>query len=178
MIALLFSVSACDRSAQMPSASSTSFEPLHASSTASSTAPSTASSTSAAVAGVEIRNGAKSGSVEIVAHEAISLDARLFVERETETGAFLPVYLDMDSMKLVESCGEKIGACVSLDIGHTLKPVPWSGASCSSQCNLACGLNFLHSGSHRFVVVSCDGKQRFEGPRFDLRYPPSLFRIY
>lgn len=118
---------------------------------------------------VEVRNGATPGSVEIVAHEAVSLDAKLLVERATDTGTFELTPLDLDSMKLVESCSDKIGPCVSLDAGRILKPVPWSGMSCSSQCNGNCDKNIPREGRHRFVVVTCDGKQRFEGPVFEMR---------
>lgn len=117
---------------------------------------------------VEVRNGATPGSLEIVAHDAISLDAKLIVERATSTGGFEPVPLDLDSMRLVESCSDKIGTCVALEAGRTLKPVPWSGMSCSSQCNQTCDKNVYRAGRHRFVVVACDGKQRFEGPVFEM----------
>lgn len=118
---------------------------------------------------VEVKNGAKPGSVEVIVHEAISLDAKLLVERVTDTGGFEPVpSLDLDAMKLVESCGEKIGTCVALEPGRTVRPVPWSGMSCSSQCNGNCDKNVPREGRHRFVVVSCDGTQRFAGPVFEM----------
>jgi hypothetical protein len=49
-----------------------------------------------------------------------------------------------------------------------LRPVPWSGMSCSSQCNGNCDRNYPLFGRFRFVVVSCDGATRFEGPVFEL----------
>jgi hypothetical protein len=119
---------------------------------------------------VIVRNGAKPGEVEIVARTKIELDARLFVEHQLKDGRWESVLgLDLDSMKLVESCAEKIGACISLDANRVLRPVRWSGMSCSSQCNGSCDKNVHRAGMpHRFVVTSCDGKQRFEGPPFDL----------
>jgi hypothetical protein len=57
---------------------------------------------------VVVRNGAKPGEVEIVAQAKIELDARLFVEHQLKDGRWEPVLgLDLDSMKLVETCGEK-----------------------------------------------------------------------
>ncbi|MGZ3451814.1 MAG: hypothetical protein ACXWUG_20680 [Polyangiales bacterium] len=119
---------------------------------------------------VLVRNGAKPGEVEIVAQSAVELDARLFVEHQLKDGHWEPlVGLDLDSMKLVESCAQKVGACVSLEAKRVLRPVPWSGMSCSSQCNGSCDKNVYRAGMpHRFVVTTCDGKERFEGPAFDL----------
>lgn len=119
---------------------------------------------------VVVRNGSKPGEVEIVARAKVDLDARLFVEQQLKDGKWEPVRgLDLDSMKLVESCAEKIGACISLEANRILHPVRWSGMSCSSQCNGSCDKNFHRAGMpHRFVVTACDGKQRFEGPPFEL----------
>jgi hypothetical protein len=118
---------------------------------------------------VIVRNASQSGAVEIVAQAPVQLDANLIVERQTKDGGWEPlIHLDLDSMKLVETCGEKVGACVSLDAGRTLRPVPWSGMSCSSQCNDSCNKNVPRTGIHRFVVKTCDGAERFEGPPFDM----------
>jgi hypothetical protein len=121
---------------------------------------------------VVVRNGASPGSLEIEARAAVELDARLIVERQTKDGGWEPLAnLDLDSLKLVEACTDKPGACVTLAAGRTLRPVPWSGMSCSSQCNGTCDKNVQREGRHRFVVQTCDGKARFEGPPFEL--PPS-----
>lgn len=76
-------------------------------------------------------------------------------------------------MRLVESCAAKTGSCLTLRAGDLLRPVPWSGFSCSSQCNLNCDKNFHYSKARfRFVVKSCDGAQRFEGAVFELPAVP------
>ena len=84
-----------------------------------------------------------------------------------DDGSVVPLEsLDQDSMKHVTSCG--VSACVRID-ERGLRPVPWTGMSCSSQCNHACDKNrWFGGGRFRFVVTSCDGKSRFEGPIFEL----------
>jgi hypothetical protein len=116
-----------------------------------------------------VKNGAKPGEVEIVASSTLELDARLDVEQQVKDGHWEPLLgLDLGSMKLVESCSQKVGACVTLEAKRVLHPVPWSGMSCSSQCNGNCDKNVHRGGTHRFVVTTCDGKERFEGPAFEL----------
>jgi hypothetical protein len=61
--------------------------------------------------------------------------------------------------------------CVRVD-DRGLRPVAWSGMSCSSQCNHSCDKNVRLHGHYRFVVRSCDGKTRFEGPVFELPKTP------
>jgi hypothetical protein len=140
----------------------------------SDSAPETAPSThptqfpSASAPAVEIRNGPNPGSLELVAHGTVELDAELIVEQQLGDGSFQPVRnLDLGEMKLVASCDQPIKACVSVD-ERGLRPVAWSGMSCSSQCNHSCDKNVRLYGRHRFVVKSCDGKARFEGPVFEM----------
>jgi hypothetical protein len=53
-----------------------------------------------------------------------------------------------------------------IEITH-LEPVPWSGMSCSSQCNGTCDKNGpLPAGDYRLVVTSCDGATTFTGEAF------------
>lgn len=60
-------------------------------------------------------------------------------------------------------------ACLELAIGDTLTPVPWSGMSCSSQCNSTCKKNTpLPVGDYRLVVTTCDLATTFRGPAFHL----------
>lgn len=117
---------------------------------------------------VEIRNGANPGSLELAVHGTVDLDPELIVEQQLSDGSFQPLQnLDLGSMKLVTSCDQQIKACVRVD-EQGLRPVPWSGMSCSSQCNHSCDKNVRLYGRYRFVVRSCDGKTRFEGPVFEL----------
>jgi hypothetical protein len=100
------------------------------------------------------------------------LATELIVERQLGDGSFEPVQnLDLSSMKLVTSCDQRINTCVRVDESG-LRPLPWSGMSCSSQCNRSCDKNVRLHGRFRFVVTSCDGKTRFEGPVFELPKTP------
>jgi len=120
---------------------------------------------------VEVRNGPSPGSVEIRATEAVDLAPELMVEQQRNDGTFeLLIGLDVDSMKLVTSCDQHVGRCVRVD-ERGLRPVPWTGMSCSSQCNHICRSNVPRSGRFRFVVTTCDGRQRFVGPVFELHAP-------
>jgi hypothetical protein len=117
---------------------------------------------------VEIHNGQVAGSLEVVAHQTVELAPELIVEKQLTDGSFQPLQnLDLGSMKLVTSCDPKIDGCVKVG-ERGLRPLPWSGMSCSSQCNHSCDKNVRLYGRYRFVVKSCDGKTRFEGPVFEL----------
>ena len=100
--------------------------------------------------------------------KTVELDPELIVEQQLSDGSFQPLQnLDLGSMKLVTSCDQQIKACVRVD-ERGFRPVPWSGMSCSSQCNHSCDKNVRLYGRYRFVVRPCDGKTRFEGPVFEL----------
>jgi hypothetical protein len=121
---------------------------------------------------VEVRNGSNPGSLELRVNGMVELDPELIVERQLSDGSFQPVQnLDLGSMKLVTSCDQRVGMCVRVD-DRGLRPVAWSGMSCSSQCNHSCDKNVRLHGRYRFVVRSCDGKARFEGPVFELPKTP------
>lgn len=80
-------------------------------------------------------------------------------------------------LDMVETCDRSRPeeACTDLRAGAVLTLVPWNGMSCSGQCNEACNLNsYVGPGTFRFVVRSCDGKQRWEGPAFVLPAEPPL----
>jgi hypothetical protein len=118
---------------------------------------------------IEVRNGPTPGSVEIIAvRGTVSLAPELIVEQQLDDGSFRSLLnLDLGSMKLVASCDQEANACVTID-ERGLRPVSWSGMSCSSQCNKTCDKNVRLHGHFRFVVRSCDGSRRFEGPVFEL----------
>jgi hypothetical protein len=71
-------------------------------------------------------------------------------------------------VELIEACGRPAPRCVRLEPGARLRPPAWSGWLCSAQCPATtnCKKNPYASGTHRFVVTSCDGTQRFAGPAF------------
>ncbi|MGJ4953954.1 hypothetical protein [Bradyrhizobium sp. HKCCYLS20291] len=129
-----------------------------------------------ASAAVEIRNGPTPGELELRAHGTVELAPELIVEEQRADGRFERVlYLDRDGtregMRLVASCAQRPRTCVTID-ERGLRPVPWSGMSCSSQCNRRCDKNVPLHGRSRFVVMSCDGTTRFEGSVFELPEVP------
>ncbi|WP_316205807.1 hypothetical protein [Bradyrhizobium sp. SZCCHNS1012] len=122
-------------------------------------------------AAVEIHNGPRFGELELRAHGTVELASELIVEQQRDDGTFERAGdLDRDSLKLVASCDRPPGTCVRID-ERGLRPKPWSGMSCSSQCNRGCDRNFPMYGRFRFVVMSCDGRTRFEGAVFERRWP-------
>lgn len=140
-------------------------EPAAPGAAAATAAPSVPPASSAAV---QVRNGERPGSLEILATQTTQLAPDLIVERQRGDGSFEALRnLDLASMRLVGSCGQPIKACVPVG-KQGLRPVPWSGMSCSSQCNRTCDKNEQMHGRFRFVATSCDGRTRFEGPVFTL----------
>ncbi len=122
-------------------------------------------------AAVEIRNGPTFGELELRAHGTVELASELIVEEQRADGTFERAQdLDRDSLKLVASCDQPPGTCVRID-EPGLRPKPWSGMSCSAQCARGCDRNFPMYGRFRFVVMSCDGRTRFEGPVFERPWP-------
>ncbi|UFZ03236.1 hypothetical protein LQG66_28955 [Bradyrhizobium ontarionense] len=122
-------------------------------------------------AAVEIRNGPTPSELELRAHGTVELASELIVEEQRADGTFARAQdLDRDSLRLVASCDRRPGTCVTID-ERGLRPVPWSGMSCSSQCGRDCDRNFPMYGRFRFVVMSCDGGTRFEGPVFERPRP-------
>ena len=133
----------------------------------------TAKATASALRGVVITSlGA--GRSEITTTESVSLSPRARLERRAEGGAFAEV-TDLDAgagYRLRASCTSPASdAPVALAVGETLRPVPWSGLSCSAQCNLTCRANaFLGPGTFRLVVRGEAGGE-LAGPTFEMPGP-------
>ncbi|CAL80093.1 hypothetical protein; putative signal peptide [Bradyrhizobium sp. ORS 278] len=124
-----------------------------------------------ASATVEILNGPTPGELAVRAHGRVELAPELIVEEQRDDGSFERVTdLDGGTMRLVASCDQRPGACVTID-ERGLRPEPWSGMTCSSQCNGNCDRNYPLWGRFRFVVMSCDRRTRFEGRVFELPRP-------
>jgi len=70
---------------------------------------------------------------------------------------------------LIPSCTQgPVPDCVSLAAKASLRPVPWRGNYCSSQCPANCNLDGpVPPGTYRYVVTSCDHKQRFVSAAFE-----------
>ena len=59
--------------------------------------------------------------------------------------------------------------CKHLAKGETIRPKPWTGYSCSSQCWFSCRANAPIYGTFRFVARSCDKQKEFYGEEFEGR---------
>ncbi len=96
------------------------------------------------------------------------------IEEPSSAGVWTKVEgLDLEGipnhgLRLVESCTDTPGACVTIPPHTVFHPVRWSGMSCSSQCNGTCRANAYLGGRFRWVVKLCDGGAELTGPPFDL----------
>jgi len=74
------------------------------------------------------------------------------------------------SLSFVIACTAKSNTkCVEISAGGTIAPIPWTGFSCSVQCDIACRANAYYGpGKFRFVIHACDDKQTYFGSPFDL----------
>ena len=114
---------------------------------------------------VLVKNLDRPGAVSIVNQGPdITLGRKLIVEKHV--GAKW-TQVDAD-VRLINSCSEtETGANRVLHRGETLELKAWNGWSCDGQCGRSCRANvYLGPGEFRLVVVSANGKQRFEGPGF------------
>ena len=77
---------------------------------------------------------------------------------------------EVTDLVLVQKCGQSPpDGRVLLPHGGKLRPVPWNGMTCGSQCPATCRANvYLGPGRFRFVVSSYDGKHNFTGPTFEM----------
>jgi hypothetical protein len=120
-------------------------------------------------AGVVVRNLEKPGAVIVENHgPPIVLASKVLVERKRGAEWIeAPVSFD-----LVQSCAAgKVPDSVDLPSGATLRPVPWTGYTCSGQCPRSCRSNhYSGPGTFRFVILRSDHGERFAGPEFAL--PP------
>jgi len=109
------------------------------------------------------------GKFEIVATESIALATRAAIERRGPDGWTPLANLDLDQgYRLVESCGGTAPACVQLDAGKVMRPMPFLGFDCGAQCNGSCRANsWTGPGEMRLVVHGCNGETA-EGPSFEM----------
>lgn len=119
---------------------------------------------------IVVTNLPQPGAVEIANHGPdVELSTKLLVQREYK-GEWRDETTDC---RLIERCGDSPGACRRVVHNGILRPVPWNGLICASQCSAGCRANlYLGPGKFRFVVESCDGKSRAFGPPFEMPGPP------
>jgi len=118
-----------------------------------------------------IANG-KPGAFTLTANEAVKLKTVASIERKDDKGKWADISKGFDvgvGYRLIAACTDKAPECVSIAAGGTLSPEPWTGYTCSSQCNGDCDKNGRYGeGDYRLVVTSCDGKATFTGPVFHM----------
>ena len=120
---------------------------------------------------IAITNLPQAGAIEIANHgPSVDIKTKLLVQREYK-GEWRDETTDT---RIIEKCGDSPGVCRRLAHNAVLRPVPWNGLICASQCSAGCRANlYLGPGKFRFVVESCDGKSRTFGPPFEMPGPPS-----
>jgi hypothetical protein len=130
---------------------------------------SSSGSAASAAPAVVVRNLETPGSFSVTnTGEDIALRRHVLVEKkDPASGKWEQTDADV---RLIASCDEpESGDTRILKRGETLVVKSWNGWSCDGQCPRPCRANiYLGPGEFRFVVLSADGKQRFEGPSFHL----------
>lgn len=123
-------------------------------------APTGGSSPSAAADGIAVTNLAP-GVFRIDVDAPIGLRSTARLERRADGGTWSPI-ANLDGgtgFRLTAACDRPMPACLEVSPGTPLLPVPFSGMTCSSQCNAACDKNVgVGPGTFRLVVDTCDGR--------------------
>ena len=112
-----------------------------------------------------IRNLPPPGAFEVLnSGPDLRLGAKVRVERLWR-GVWTKLVADV---KLVAVCGQENPApCIGLPSGATLRPPPWNGFSCGSQCPASCRANVLAGpGTYRFGVEICGAGEVVFGAPF------------
>jgi len=111
------------------------------------------------------------GEFTVHAKVAIGVATLAQLEAQAADGSWTP-YTDLDSgrgYRLVETCASSVPDCRSLSAGESLTLAPWSGATCSAQCQPACASETFHPGRHRLVAHECENPaRRYESPPFEM----------
>jgi hypothetical protein len=116
---------------------------------------------------VEIRNLEHAGAFEIqVNGSTVSLATQAHMEKRTDAGW---VTVSTSLIILDECPAAAPPSCINVRADAPLRPVPWTGYSCSGQCNDECKKNvYLGPGTFRLTVFSCDHRETFHSPPFHL----------
>ena len=119
---------------------------------------------------LSIRNLRPPGAFEVENRgPTVTLARPVQVQRELSSGWSDEV----TDLELRPNCAQPAtGACIPIAGGATLRPPPWNGLTCASQCPAGCRANIhLGPGRFRFVLSSCQSGEKFYGPAFDLPPP-------
>ena len=102
--------------------------------------------------------------------QPVSLAGHAQVEKQTPSG-WVPVG---NPILLLEQCpSAEPPACVTVAPDKPLRPVAWTGYSCSGQCNSSCKKNvYFGPGNYRLAALSCDRSEKLYSPVFHLPRAP------
>lgn len=116
---------------------------------------------------ITVNLGQRFGEFIVINHGAgTSLQSTVIIE-ERSGGKW--IHIPVSNMELRKSClpTSSYPECIELAADSTLRPVPWTGRYCYSQCPNACRLDGpAPPGTYRFVITSCDGKHTYASPPF------------
>jgi hypothetical protein len=100
------------------------------------------------------------------AESPVDLAMKAIIEKKAGT-AWITVTRDYS---LAEQCPiPDHPDCIHLSAGATIRPVPWTGLTCSRQCTGHCKKNaYLGPGVFRLTVFSCDRSASFHSAEFHL----------
>lgn len=117
-------------------------------------------------AAVTVENLAQPGAFEIRGVDApTSLSMDGVIEKATPSGWVVVAQVSLGERCLEDSRPQ----CRDLAPGAVLRPVRWSGFSCSGQCGIHCKQNiYLGPGTFRVRVTDCDHANPVYGPPFQL----------
>jgi len=115
---------------------------------------------------VSVELGARFGEFVVVNHgSAVLLNSTVSVEQKA--GGRWEKAL-VSNLALREACAPSPPPkCTKLERTASLRPVPWTGSFCSSQCPSTCRLDGpAPAGTYRFVVTTCSGEHSYASPPF------------
>jgi len=98
-------------------------------------------------------------------HEPVNLLARVRVEVQGQSGNWRLTPAKAYLVARRDSASEWT-ACLTLQPREELSPPQWGGFDCTNPFGPNCSGNYAVGGRLRFVVLSCDKSQRFEGLPF------------
>lgn len=134
---------------------------------------------SALARSIEIRNRISPGAFEVINTSAVPVELAWQVQVEWQVDGRW-TSRGVRDLHLIDRCGAlQQEPCAVLAAGQVLRPVPWTGFDCASQCGpavrregtapaMSCVRNATLPGTYRFVLSTCDQTTRFEGPAFEL----------
>lgn len=116
---------------------------------------------------ITIELGQRFGEFIVINHgSALLIQSAVVVEQELG-GKWQKI--PISNLELREVClTSPSPSCIELGANATLRPVPWTGNFCSSQCPVPCRLdNATPPGTYRFVIAPCYGKRVYTSPPFE-----------